>query len=128
VSLTLHVERPNSLLPTVSYTIYNDSDVIHISTAFDLRQLGATDQPQMYAMNFPVSVAGADVFVEALGGFMDGLTRPASRYEHHRLLYAGSPDGDRWPIVHGFGIARQPCDVFETRLKPMCLRPSRPTS
>ncbi len=73
VSLTLHVERPNSLLPTVSYTIYNDSAVIHISSAFDLRQLGATDQPQMYAMNFPVSIAGADVFVEALGGFMDGL-------------------------------------------------------
>lgn len=72
VSLTLYVERPNSLLPEVSYTIYNDSDIIHISTAFDLQQLGATDQPQMYAMNFPIPVNGADVYVEALGGFMDG--------------------------------------------------------
>ncbi len=73
VSATIHVERANSMLPSMSYTIYNDSDVIHISSSFDMRQLDATDQPQMYALNFPVSLAGADVFVEALGGFMDGL-------------------------------------------------------
>jgi hypothetical protein len=56
----------------VSITIYDDSDVIHVSSSFDLRKLEATDQPQMYALNFPVNLAGADVFVEALGGFMDG--------------------------------------------------------
>jgi len=73
ISVTMHVERQNSTLPTISYTIYEESDVIHISSSFDLRQLDTTDQPQMYALNFPIILAGADVYVEALGGFLDGL-------------------------------------------------------
>jgi len=73
VSVTMHIERPNSMLPSMSYTIYNDSDVIHISSSFDLRKLAITEQPQMYAMNFPINLAGADLHVETLGGFMDGI-------------------------------------------------------
>lgn len=73
VSMTVHINRANSLLPSMSYTLYNESDAVHITSSFDLRKLGTTDQPKMYAIEFPIAIDGADVFVESLGGFMDGL-------------------------------------------------------
>lgn len=73
VSVTIHFIRANSLLPLMSFTLYNESDAVHISSSFDLRKLGTTDKPKMFAVDFPIAIDGADVFVESLGGFMDGL-------------------------------------------------------
>lgn len=121
VSVTLHIERDNALMPSMSYTIYNESDAVHISTTFDLRMLGTTDQPKMYAVNFPITIDGADLYVETLGGFMDGLRdrlpgMSTAGYSMREVLTAtngtvsidlASPD-NRVTYVHREGSSNRP--------------------
>lgn len=72
VSVSLHVERPGTLLPTVIYTLYHGQASVHVSVDVDLRQLQPTDLPEAYGVMLPVAIADAGVQVETIGGFIDG--------------------------------------------------------
>lgn len=72
VSSHLIIERKESLVPEIRITLYYNQPQIDVSVDMDLRVLKTTSVPQSFAVAFP-RVAGDDsVYVETIGGFLDG--------------------------------------------------------
>lgn len=72
VSVSLIITRQDALMPEVTYTLYAESEIVHIETSLDLRKFSPTELPISYGIGFPISMSDADVLVETIGGFIDG--------------------------------------------------------
>jgi hypothetical protein len=70
----LIIEREGSLVPEIRIKLFYGLPQIEVRVNVDLRALKTTTIPQAFAAAFP-RVSGEDgVFVETLGGFLDGQT------------------------------------------------------
>lgn len=72
VSRHLIIERKESLVSKIQITLYYNLTKIDVHVDMDLRKLKSTSVPQSFAVAFP-RLAGEDsVYVETIGGFLDG--------------------------------------------------------
>lgn len=70
----LLIEREGSLVPEIRIKLYYDLPQIDVNVDMDLRELKTTIIPQSFATAFPRVYGDDMVFVETIGGYLDGHT------------------------------------------------------